>query len=51
VPTLITFVASLALAGLFVVLANAVLGAVLDGGKDSNAVKDRRDSVNRMLDK
>jgi Zn-dependent protease len=50
VATLITFVSSLALAALFVILANAVVGAIEDGGRDSNVIKNRKDAVNRLLD-
>ncbi|MBT3193897.1 MAG: hypothetical protein HN341_15240 [Verrucomicrobia bacterium] len=51
VATLITFVSSLALAALFMILANAVLDAVLDGEKESHAIKERKAAVNRLLDK
>jgi hypothetical protein len=47
--TLITFVASLALAGLFIVLAHAVLDAVRGGGEDSRSIKQRTEAVDRML--
>jgi hypothetical protein len=50
VATLITFVTSLALAALFVILANSVIGAIAGGGRDSNAIKNRKDAVNRLLD-
>ena len=49
--TLITFVASVAIAGLFVVLAHAVLDAVRGGEKDSRSIKQRTEAVDRMLGK
>ena len=48
--TLITFVASLALGAVFVILANSVVGAIEDGEKDSKVIKNRKDAVNRLLD-
>ncbi len=51
VSTLITFVASLALAGLFVILAHAVLGAIHGGGKDSRTIKNRTEAVDQLLDR
>jgi len=50
VATLITFVASIALAGLLVVLTNAVLGAVLGGEKESATIKHRRDAINSVIE-
>lgn len=47
--TLITFVASLALAGLFIILAHAVLGAVRGGEKDSRSMKQRARAVDTIL--
>ncbi len=47
--TLITFVASVALAGLFVILAHAVLGAVQGGGKDSRTIKRRTEAMDKLL--
>jgi len=50
VATLITFVASLALAALFVILANAVLGAIKEGENESGAIKNRKDVLNQIMD-
>lgn len=50
VATLITFVTSLALAALFVILANAVIGAIEDGERDSDVIRNRKNAVNRLLD-
>ena len=50
VATLITFAASIVLAGLLVVLTNAVLGAVLGGEKESAAIKNRRDAINQVIE-
>ncbi len=49
VATLITFVVSIALAGLFVILTNAVLVAVVGGENDSRFIRDRRDSINKVI--
>lgn len=49
VAALITFAASIVLAGLLVVLTNAVLGAVLGGEKESSAIKTRRDAINQVI--
>ncbi len=50
VATVITFVISIAVAGIFVILTNAVLGAVAGGEDDSSSIKDRRDSINKIID-
>jgi len=50
VATLITFAASIVLAGLLVVLTNAVLGAVLGGEKESATIKNRRDAINSVIE-
>ena len=50
VDTVSTFVISIALAGIFVILTNAVLGAVSDGEDESSSIKDRRDSIDEILD-
>ena len=50
VATLITFAASLALAGLLVVLTTAILGAALGGEHESNSIRKQRDATNRFLD-
>jgi len=48
--TLVTFVASLAVAALFVILANAVVDAVKGGGKESRSIKARAEALEEMLD-
>lgn len=50
VATVITFVSSLALAGLFVILTNAILGAVAGGEVESHSIKDRTDAINKIID-
>jgi len=47
--TLVTFVASVVVAGLFVVLAHAVLDAVQGGEKDSRSIKRRTEDVDKLL--
>ena len=37
-------------AGIFVILTNAILVAVAGGEKDSSSIKDRRDSIDNILD-
>jgi hypothetical protein len=49
VATLITFVATLALAALAVVLANAVSDAVQGSGEDSRTIKDRTEAMDQLL--
>jgi hypothetical protein len=49
--TLITFVASLALTGLFLILANSVADAVIGGNLDSNRIKKRTESIDRIIER
>ena len=50
VATVSTFVISVALAGIFVILTNAVLGAIADGENESSTIKNHRNSIDNILD-
>ena len=47
--TLITFVVSIAVTGFVIVLANSVADAVYDGNLDSERIKSRTESIDRII--
>jgi hypothetical protein len=48
--TLITFVVSIAVTGFVIVLANSVADAVYDGNLDSERIKSRTESIDRIIE-
>ena len=49
--TLITFVVSIAVTGFVIILANSVADAVYDGNLDSERIKSRTESIDRIIER